>query len=63
MYPMLFVYYALPDLSDLTHYLCLGTDPDSKDDALVEAPVTGDYGWGPTNQGVELKDGVLAQEV
>ena len=31
--------------SDLTHYWCLGIDPDPQGDALVEAPATGDYGW------------------
>eukprot|EP00268_Persea_americana_P041664 TRINITY_DN41600_c0_g1_i4.p1 TRINITY_DN41600_c0_g1~~TRINITY_DN41600_c0_g1_i4.p1 ORF type:complete len:304 (-),score=39.15 TRINITY_DN41600_c0_g1_i4:1783-2694(-) len=38
-----------------------GTDPDPKDDAIVEAPVAGDYGWGPADPAVELDIGVPAQ--
>ena len=28
----------------LTHFLCLGIDPDYEGDAFVEEPVAGDYG-------------------
>ena len=44
---------------DLTHLWCLGLDPEFADDALalVEAPVAGDYGWGPADPDVELEGG------
>ncbi|XXG82482.1 hypothetical protein AAC387_Pa10g0418 [Persea americana] len=31
-------------------------------DAIHEAPVVGDYGWGPADQGVKPEDGEPAQE-
>ena len=47
---------------DLTHLWCLGPDHDPASDAFYEAPVVGDYGWGPADQVVELEDGEPAQE-
>ena len=41
----------------LTHYWCLGIDPEYEDDTFVEAPVVGDCGWGPADQEVELEVG------
>ena len=46
---------------DLTHYWCLGVDPDPEGDVLIEAPVGGDYGWGSVDQVVKLEDGVPTQ--
>ena len=48
---------------DLTHLWCLGIDPHTEDDTIVEAPVARDYGWGPADQVVELEDRVPAQGV
>ena len=48
---------------DLTHYWCLSINLDPENNALVEAPVAGDYGWVQTDQAVELEDGVPAQGV
>ena len=45
---------------DLTNSWCLGIDPDYEGDALVEAPIAGDYRWGPANLEVELDNGVPA---
>ena len=45
---------------DLTHSWCLGIDLVHEGDALVEAPIAGDYGWGPAVPEVELDDGVPA---
>ncbi|XXG59633.1 hypothetical protein AAC387_Pa04g1683 [Persea americana] len=50
-----------PRSLDLTHLWCLGPDHDSVDDAFYEAPVVGDYGWGPADQVVEPEDIAPAQ--
>ena len=42
---------------DLTHLWCLGPDHNPADDTFYEAPVVGDYGWGPADQEVEPEDG------
>lgn len=44
----------------MTHFLCLGHDLDPAGDAYHEAPVVGEYGWGPVDQVVEPDDGVHA---
>ncbi|XXG85836.1 hypothetical protein AAC387_Pa11g0852 [Persea americana] len=36
-------------------------DHDPTNDAFYEAPVVGDYGWGPADQVVEPEDGAPAQ--
>ena len=41
---------------DLTHLWCLGLDLDPAGDAYYEAPVAGDFEWGPVDQVVELED-------
>ena len=46
---------------DLTHLWCLGPDHDPASDAIYEAPLVGDYGWGPADQVVEPEDGEPAQ--
>ena len=48
---------------NLTLSLCLGIDYDYTGDALVEAPIAGNYGWGPADQEVALDDGAPAQGV
>ena len=48
---------------DLTHLWCLGYNFDPTGDVIHEAPVAGDYGWGPVDQVVEPEDGVPAQGV
>ena len=47
---------------NLTHLWCLGLDYDPEGEAIHEAPVVGDYGWGPANQVVEPEDREPAQE-
>ena len=47
--------------SDLS--LVLSFDFDLTGDAIIEAPVAGDYGWGPVDQVVKPKDGVPAHGV
>ncbi|XXG76968.1 hypothetical protein AAC387_Pa08g1219 [Persea americana] len=48
---------------DLTHLWCLVLDLDPAGDAIHEAPVAGDYGWGPADQVIEPEDGVHAPGV
>ena len=47
----------------LTHYWYLGINPDYEGDTFLEAPVVGDYGWGPADQEVELVFGEPAPGV
>ena len=53
---------CLPDLFDLTHYIwCLGiaTNPILEGDALLEATLVDEHGWGPANSEEEPEDGML----
>ena len=46
---------------DLTHLWCFGFDLDPTGDTFIEAPVAGDYEWGPVDQVVEPEDGAPTQ--
>ena len=41
----------------MTHYWCLGIDPEYEDNTVFEAPVAGDYEWRLVGQEVELEVG------
>ena len=62
-YIMCYLYMVLARSLDMTHLWCLGLDLDPAGDAFVEAPVTGNYGWGPVEQVVEPEDGVPTPSV
>ena len=49
------IWYIVRSL-DLTHLWCLGFDLNPVGDTIYEAPVAGDYGWGPDDQVIESED-------
>ena len=58
----IYIWYLVRSL-DLTYLWCLGLDLNPVGDAFIEAPIAGDYGWGPVDQVVEPEDGVPTQGV
>ena len=62
-YILCYLYMVLAKSLDLTHLWCLGFDLDPVGDAIHEAPVAGDYDWGPADPVIELEDGVPAPGV
>ena len=62
VYIWCYLIWCLARSLDLTHLWCLGPDLDPAGDAIYEAPVVGDYGWGPADQVVEPEDGEPALE-